>query len=464
MKALVIGATSSGSGKTSVTLGLVAALRRRGLAVQTFKVGPDFLDPTYLQLVSGRKCYNLDLWMTGEDYVRELFFKAASEEYEGRRADVCIVEGVMGLYDGIFTGSDFGSTASVAKALGIPVFLLASCRAMARSFAALISGFCNFPEAPEFAAVGANMAGSVRHGEIVGDALKSVAGMPSFAGALVRGGVPELPRRHLGLVSADSDLLSAEIISELATGVEEAFELDLLLQQAAEIEGGAAGSYFASGMKYEHTVGIALDEAFHFYYPDNLLALEEAGCRLVAFSPLRDSELPAGLDALYFGGGYPECKAGELSSNCSMRESIRNFAATGRVVYAECGGLMYMSEMIRSLEGDEYEMCGLLPVKVGMLERFKTLGYVEAEIRGGNILGTEGLCVRGHEYHYSEILGDISAEWERSYLLRFGRDLNGEPREEGFSKDGILLSYLHANFAANNAVLKGLLDSIGQRK
>ena len=182
MKALVIGATSSGSGKTSVTLGLVAALRRRGMAVQTFKVGPDFLDPTYLQLVSGRKCYNLDLWMTGEDYVRKLFGKAAEEEYDGRKADVCIIEGVMGLYDGIFTGSDFGSTASVARTLDIPVFLLASCRAMARSFAALIHGFSTFPGAPEFAAVGANMAGSVRHGKIIGNTLGSVPGLPIFAG------------------------------------------------------------------------------------------------------------------------------------------------------------------------------------------------------------------------------------------------------------------------------------------
>ena len=211
MRALAIGGTSSGSGKTSVALGLVAALRKRGLSVQTFKVGPDFLDPTYLSLVSGRKCYNLDLWMTGEEYVRELFFKAAVKHTDGRQADVCIIEGVMGLYDGIFTDSDFGSTASVARTLDIPVFLLSSCKAMARSFAAIVSGFCGFHGAPEFAAVGANLAGSVRHGSIIESAVNSTPHLPPFAGTLVRGAIPELPSRHLGLVSADTGTFVFEV-------------------------------------------------------------------------------------------------------------------------------------------------------------------------------------------------------------------------------------------------------------
>ncbi len=463
MKAFVIGGTSSGSGKTSVTLGLVAALRKRGLIVQTFKVGPDFLDPTYLRIVSDRACYNLDLWMTGDGYVKELFFNVAAEETDGSPADICIVEGVMGLYDGIRADSEFGSTASIARILDLPVFLLSSCKAMARSFAATVSGFCNFEGAPEVCAVGANMAGSVRHGEIVGAAVESIASLPPFAGALVRDAIPELPSRHLGLVSADTELLSPELIEQLAIGIEEAFDIDLLLETAKDIELPIRSELSCDDSSLPVSIGIAMDEAFHFYYPDNLKALLEAGCRLVEFSPLADSEIPENVDGLYFGGGYPECKAAELAANTSMLQSIREFAGSGRVVYAECGGLMYMSEGIRTLEGDEYDMCGIFPVRVGMLSKFKTLGYVEAEILEDNIFGEKGRLLRGHEYHYSEIIGDVPDSWKQTFGLRFGRDMYGEIRGEGFSKDGVLVSYLHANFAANKVALKGLIDSIGRR-
>ncbi len=465
MKALVIGGVASGSGKTSVTLGLVAALRRRGLVVQTYKVGPDFLDPTYLKLVSGRDCFNLDLWMTGEQYVRDIFFSAAADKTGGREADVCIIEGVMGLYDGIFSGEDFGSTACIARILGIPVFLLASCRSMARSFAALVSGFINFTGAPEFAAIGANMAGSHRHGEVITEALTSIAGLPPYAGTLIRGALPTLPSRHLGLVSADQEVLSAEVISCLAEGIEEAFDIDLLLKNAKEFELPAKCDIWqdaVSGTGYR--IGVALDEAFHFYYPDNLRALAAHGCEILPFSPLKDAVLPPELDAVYIGGGYPECMAERLSANTTMLESIREFAASGKMLYAECGGLMYMSEAIITAEKTEYEMCGVFPAKVMMLERFKTLGYVEADILEDNILGRVGTNVRGHEYHYSELVGGIPEGWECSYSLSFGRDMKAEPRKEGFAKNGVLVSYLHANFAANRIVLKSLLDSIGRRK
>ncbi len=465
MKALVIGGVASGSGKTSVTLGLTAALRRRGLAVQTYKVGPDFLDPTYLRLISGRECYNLDLWMTGEEYVKKIFLSAAADVTEGRKADVCIIEGVMGLYDGIFSGEDFGSTASIARILEVPVFLLASCRSMARSFAALVSGFVHFPGAPEFAAVGANMAGSCRHGTVVASALESIEELPPYAGALVRDALPTLPSRHLGLVSADKKLLPDEVISALADGIEEAFDIDLLLRNAKEIDLHKVSVNWQSGAgSYKYRIGVALDEAFHFYYPDNLKSLAAAGCEILPFSPLEDTALPPGIDAVYIGGGYPECLAEKLSANTAMLQSIREFAASGKVLYAECGGLMYMSEAIITAEKSEYAMCGVFPVKVAMLERFKTLGYVEAELVADNILGQTGTKVRGHEYHYSEIAGAVPEGWECSYSLRFGRDIKVEPRKEGFAKDGVLVSYLHANFAANRLVLKSLLDSIGRRK
>ncbi len=464
MKALVIGAAASGSGKTSVTLGLTAALKRRGLAVQTFKVGPDFLDPTYLQLVSGRECYNLDQWMTGSEYIQELFVRAAAMEVDGRAADVCLIEGVMGLYDGIAVEDDLGSTAAVARSLGVPVFLLASCKAMARSFAALISGFTNFPGAPEFLGVGANMAGSVRHGQIIGEALNSLGTLPPYIGALVKGAVPELPSRHLGLVSADVKLLSTEIITMLADGVEEAFDIELLLARAREFSLSGVNAWSGLKREYNYRIGIAKDEAFHFYYPDNLQALRMAGCELVEFSPLTDNRLPDGLDAVYIGGGYPECEAERLAGNDGMRESIREFAGSGKVLYAECGGLMYLSTALQTLSGDEYAMCGVLPFKVRMLERFKTLGYIEAEVVERNIFGRPGVTLRGHEYHYSEVVGELPEDWRCTYAFTYGREGRAGVRAEGYARDGVLVSYLHAHLAANKVALEGLLESIGQRK
>ena len=313
MKALVIGGIQSGSGKTTVALGLAGALRQRGLSVQAFKVGPDFLDPTYLEIATGRPVYNLDIWMTSEEYVRELFIQAALGCKQYPAADVCIIEGVMGLYDGVFVGSDYGSTASLAKLLGLPVLLLSSCKAMARSFAALVSGFCNFSEAPEFLAVGANMAGSERHIEIIRSAVDSVEGLPPFAGALPKGSVPELTSRHLGLISADKELLSPDILTDFADAVQNKFAIDMLLAKAVEVnlqEHGCKATLEESKQEMLR-IGIARDDAFHFYYSDNLAALTAAGCELVDFSPLTDLELPKDLDALYLGGGYPECKAAE---------------------------------------------------------------------------------------------------------------------------------------------------------
>ena len=273
---IVVAGTESGVGKTSLTLGLVMLLRRRGLQVQTFKVGPDYLDPTYLTLASGRPCYNLDGWMTSESYVRELFCRAC------RDADIAVVEGVMGLYDGAGEASIEGSTAQIASWLTAPILLVANVQGMARSLAALVHGFATFEPGIHVAGVIANHCGSAQHGEMLSNSLRA-ASLPPLVGAVPHGALPELPSRHLGLVTADADRLPMATLEKLADAVQPGFELDLILQlarQTAPLADESTGpAQPIAGKDSRPRLGIARDEAFHFYYPDNL---EDAGEQLFA--------------------------------------------------------------------------------------------------------------------------------------------------------------------------------------
>lgn len=436
---LVIAGTQSGVGKTSITLGLVAALVRRGLRVQTFKVGPDYLDPTYLALASSRPCYNLDGWMCGEAYVRGLFCRAAAE------ADLALIEGVMGLFDGADFNALDGSTAEIARWLAAPVGLVAEAWGVGRSFAAAVHGYSTFAPGINVAGVIANRTGSDRHASGLREALSGSA-LPPLWGAIQRGALPELPSRHLGLVTADKERVTAALLNHLADAVESSVDLDQLLaaaQAAPALEAPPALAPSPGGPKAR--LGIARDEAFHFYYPDNLEALEQAGCELVPFSPLRDTALPPDLDGLYLGGGYPEEYASRLASNRAFLAALRAFAASGRVVYAECGGLMMLSQGIETLDGARHEMAGLLPAWTRMSPRIKSLGYVEISLTQDTPWGATGERLRGHEFHYSELL-TAPEDWERAYSVRYRR--SGAPVAEGFQSGSVLASYAHLHFAS----------------
>ena len=437
---LVIAGTQSGVGKTSVTLGLVAAFKRRGLRVQTFKVGPDYLDPTYLALASGRPCYNLDGWMTSRDYIGGLFTRASAD------ADLAIIEGVMGLFDGADPTGLAGSTAEIAHWLDAPVLLVANAHGAARSFAAAVHGFATFAPEIRVAGVIANRCGSERHVEGL-DLSLSGASLPPLVGAVKRGALPELPSRHLGLVSADAEAFSIAVLDQLADGVEAGLSLDRILQIArasSPLSPKFVNSAPLTGGKTR--LGIARDEAFHFYYPDNLEALEKAGCELVPFSPLHDSALPGNLDGIHIGGGYPEEHAQALSANHAMLESIRRFAQSQRVIYAECGGLMYLSEGIEALDGVRHPMLGLLPAWTRMCPRRKSLGYVEVTLKRESLWGNAGDMLRGHEFHYSE-LTSLPADFETACELRYRR--SNRPVAEGFQRGSILASYVHLHFASH---------------
>ncbi len=458
--ALLIAGTGSGVGKTSITLGLIAALKQRGLVVQSFKVGPDFLDPTWHSLASGRPCYNLDGWMCGEQYVRNLFAEKTAD------ADIAIVEGVMGLFDGADPASSEGSSAEIARWLGLPVLLVVNSHGVARTLAATVKGFCSFEEGVRISGVIANQAGSARHVDWLAESLQSAA-LPPLVGALPRNGLPTLPGRHLGLVTAGSATVTPELLQELADRIEQQVQLDTILELAATTyrlpllsppeTGGDPGCYPPSldkegpGVVHadSHTVriGIAWDDAFHFSYPDNLEALAAQGAELVRFSPLQDRCLPHTLDVIYLGGGYPEEQAARLAANNGMLTEIRTFIASGRPVYAECGGLMYLSRGIELLDGSRHRMVGVLPFYTRMLPKRKALGYVEVLLQQDTLLGTTGTTLRGHEFHYSEIIEDETGVSPGPYqTIKRNRGLAGCC---GFQQGNLLASYIHLQFAAH---------------
>jgi cobyrinic acid a,c-diamide synthase len=442
---IVIGGTHSGVGKTSLTLALVAALRRRGHKVQTFKVGPDFLDPSYLAIASGRPCYNLDGWMMGRKYVEGLFARATAD------ADIAVIEGVMGLFDGTGADSLEGSTAEIAAWLKAPVVLVADVYGMARSFAATVKGYATFERRVRISGVIANLCGSERHGKLLEEALR-VSNLPPLVAA-PRDGLPELPSRHLGLVTADSRNLSPQTLESLA----DAFEASSSLQEILKLAGAAAplNTKIPTRKKLPARVrlGIAFDGAFHFYYRDLLDELEDRGCELVRFSPAGDSSLPAGLDALYFGGGYPEELAQELSGNTGLIADISKFARSGRPVYAECGGLMYLCRTLEKSDGEVYPMVGLLPADTRMHKSLRALSYTEVELKEDSLWGKKGSVARGHEFHYSHLLSSPAGVegWRPAYIMKKRR--GSAPEEEGFQKGRVLASYAHMHLASRPALL-----------
>lgn len=440
---VIIAGTGSGVGKTSVTLALIAALKKRGLSVQSFKIGPDYLDPTYLSIASGRPCYNLDGWMTGEDYVCELFAD------RGATADVAVIEGVMGLFDGSDPVGPEGSTAEIAAWLNAPILLVVDAYGVARSFAAVVKGYTEFQ--PELNVVGviANHCGSEKHGSWLGESL-SAFGLPKLTGALPRGCFPELPSRHLGLITADSRNLPDRVISALADALERHVDVDAIwniARTAPSLDIEAPKQKMDNGGKRAR-LGLAFDAAFHFYYPDNLEALERAGCELIHFSALHDESLPEALDAIYMGGGYPEEHAETLASNKRMLDSIRSFAVSGGPVYAECGGLMYLGQGIERTDGKRFELVGLVPAWTRMLSRLKSLGYVEVTLAEDSLFGKRGAHFRGHEFHYSELMEDPAGRDGWRSVYRITRRRVDAVAREGFQFGKALASYVHAHFAS----------------
>ncbi|MDD5167259.1 MAG: cobyrinate a,c-diamide synthase [Syntrophales bacterium] len=448
---IVIAGTGSGVGKTSVSLALTAALRRRGLRVQTFKVGPDFLDPTYLAIASGRPCYNLDGWMTSPDYVRRLFARVS------RDADVSVIEGVMGLFDGASPDNSSGSTAEIARFLNAPVLLVVNVHGMARSVAPLVKGYASFEDGVRIAGIIANHCGSKRHEAWLSLSLSS-SSLPPIAAAVPRNAFPSLSSRHLGLVTADRSSLSNSILEELADSFERYASLEGIIKMAQEAPPLAQDSSPEPGGGEGIRLGIARDEAFHFYYRDFFDELLSAGCSLEFFSPLNDSRLPKDIDALYLGGGYPEEYAARLSNNKTMLVDVRRFAASRRPIYGECGGMMYLSQQITDRDGADYSMVGIPPAATRMLDRKSVLGYVEVELKADSLWGNKGTILRGHEFHYSELAGSPADHdaWLSVYAMK--RRRTEVIVHEGFQRDSVLVSYVHLHLASRPEAIRHFIS------
>lgn len=437
-RGFVVAGPSSGAGKTTVTLGLMAALKRRGLTVQPFKCGPDFIDPGHHQRVCGRPSRNLDGWMLMPAVNQATFVRHAAS------ADVNVVEGVMGLFDGASRSSGAGSTAEMATMLGLPILFVVDASKMAASAAALVHGFATFDPVVRVAGVIFNKVGSASHYGLLKDTLER-AGDTVSLGYLPRDEQLRIPERYLGLVTVDECLLSDQAVAYLADLIEQHVCLDCVLDVAGVVT-GRIESVASAPAPVRVRIGVARDRAFCFYYEDNFDALRAAGAELVEFSPLEDREIPDALDALYFGGGYPELWAEGLTANVNMQAAVQRFIESGRVVYAECGGLMYLAQSIQGRDGRTWPMVGALPFNVVMTERLQRFGYVEVTLTHECVLGAVGTTARGHSFHCSRIEG-VPTDISRSYQLRY--TLAGTEEAEGFSVGNVLASYIHLHFQSN---------------
>jgi cobyrinic acid a,c-diamide synthase len=434
-RGFVVAGTASGVGKTTVTAGIAAALLRRGLAVQPFKAGPDYIDPSYLGRAAAVPCRNLDTWMLDEAAVRELFARAAAS------ADVAVVEGVMGLFDGRSGEDEAGSTAQLAKLLGLPVVLVVDASAMARSAAAAVMGYQRFDPALQVAGVVLNRVGSERHAEMCTTAIEQATGV-RVLGWLPRDETVALPERHLGLIPESELRPDGQLFDSLAELVERQVDLDALLTRAAPCPLDVPRRLFPREPQPSLArIAIARDRAFNFYYEDSLDLLRAWGAELLPFSPLEDERLPEGAGAVYIGGGFPELYAGELAANASMHAALREAAAHGLPVYGECGGLMYLGRSLVDLEGQAHQMVGLVPADSAMTRDRLSLGYREAESRGTPLLPA-GERARGHEFHWSTLREPPSGEHAAYWFVE------GDGRPEGFRAGSVTATYLHTHLAA----------------
>lgn len=457
---LVIAAPSSGSGKTTVATGLMAAFAARGLTVSPHKVGPDYIDPGYHALATGRVGRNLDAYLCGPELVGPLFLHGA------QGCDIAVVEGVMGLYDGAAGEGELASTAHVAKLLGAPVVLVVDASSQSRSVAALVHGFASWDPEVRVGGVILNKVASDRHEELLREALEQ-AGVPVL-GVLRRAPQVDTPSRHLGLVPvAERHAAAVEAVAAMAAQVLDGCDLgalEALARAAGAVPGGSAPWTPASpahhptrsderreapagpaGEKQAPVVAVAGGPAFTFSYAEHTELLTAAGAEVVAFDPLRDEELPEGTAGLVIGGGFPEVYASELSANEPLRGAVAALADRGAPVAAECAGLLYLC---RELDG--LPMCGVLDAGARMTERL-TLGYRDAVAVGDSVLAAAGTRMRGHEFHRTVVepgSGTAPAWGVRAPRLRV----------EGFVQRGVHASYLHTHWASEPGVARRFVE------
>lgn len=457
--AVVIAGERSGVGKTTVTLALLAALSRRNLVqVQSFKVGPDYIDPMFHQFVTGRACRNLDPILTSESYVSECFQRHC------QTADHALVEGVMGLFDGVTGKSDWGSTAHVARVLNLPIVLVINCSSTSRSIAAIAHGYTTFDLRLKVAGLVLNRVGSDRHLELLQDALAPL-NLP-ILGVLRRQDEIIIPDRHLGLIPTNELPQLKTVIDRLAHLGETCFNWDILLPLLQTTHHPSTPPLLHSITPPLHhpstppssplRLAIARDRAFSFYYADNLDLLQSAGFELVEWSPMVDRTLPENIHGLYFGGGFPEVFAAALSDNQAVRQAVKTAIVAGIPTYAECGGLMYLCDRIVDFAAKPYPMVGLLPTAAQMGKRL-TLGYRQATAQRSTSLITTGEIIWGHEFHRSHLITEPAQPLFA--LQNYDATLH---QTEGWQPFQVHASYLHLHFGGKQTLIQRFFQQCQQ--
>jgi cobyrinic acid a,c-diamide synthase len=480
---IIIAGTHSGVGKTTLTLGIISALRQRGLSVQAFKTGPDYIDPTYHAQVSGKACVNLDSWLVSKDTVMELFKRRAED------ADISVIEGVMGLYDGL-KGREQGSTGHLAKILNSPVILILDGRSLSRSAGAIALGYKEFDRDVDIAGILLNNIAGENHYHYIKAAIERRTRIPVL-GYLPRDPNLKLSERHLGLIPLEEKRLDIDFYKRLSKLVEDNIDLSRILKisrKAKPLAFNKERIFKKEQTKGHVTIAVAKDEAFNFYYQDNLDILTHLGANIVTVSPLRDRELPKGIDGLYIGGGFPELFASGLSKNKKLKKVIYQKAEDGLPIYAECGGLMYLTKTLvdfsakgRSASGGKkrkFSMVGIFKCSVSMGNKLHRLGYVNIRVIKDNILSRRGDRNKAHVFHWSRLAG-------RTKHLSFAYEvIKDKPRPfcceerlrskkergkdkiiyDGLVKKNVLAGYAHLHFASNLKFAKNFIKSCRQFK
>ena len=452
---VIIAGTHSGVGKTTIALGLMAALKRRGSNVQPFKVGPDYIDPTYHNAVTGNISRNLDSCLLSKNTILELFHRKASA------ADLSVIEGVMGLYDGKGSTGE-GSTAQVARILNAPVILVIDAGAMSRSAGAVALGYREFDRKTALKAVILNNVAGKAHYNCLKDSIERNTDVH------VLGFVPNektlvLPGRHLGLVPVTGKNINNAYYSALADHIEAQLPVDRIIALAAsagDLPAFKKTIFKNVPLKEDVTIAVAKDAAFHFYYEDNLDILKHLGANIVTFSPLTHKRLPENIDGVYIGGGFPELYANKLAKNHSLIKDLRKRAGEGMPLYAECGGLMYLMKRLTDMKKCTFPMAGIFPYSVAMGNKLHSLGYVDVVAVKDSILLPKGRHVRGHIFHWSYLKENIRSS-SCSFKLLTG---NTNSFFDGLSLNNILCSYVHFHFASNIILAQRYLKACKKHK
>jgi cobyrinic acid a,c-diamide synthase len=452
---IIVAGVSSNVGKTTITAGLISALRQQGLTVQPFKCGPDYVDPSYHERAAGRPCRNLDTWMLSDAQLLESFARACQD------ADIAVVEGVMGLYDGSDWHDERGSTAQIAKLLSAPVLLVVDISGSARSAAAAVLGYQHFDPAVAIRGVVLNFAGSERHAQGCAEAIERATALPMM-GWLPRDMQLQIPERHLGLVPGGEQVDSDALIAQMAVAVSARFDLAgvvgvargavdaaaLAADPADSHRGGASPTLVPDTRRNvsRPIIAVARDEAFCFYYPENLELLIEEGATVEFFSPLRGERPDMRAAGVYLGGGYPELHGPALASNTGLWNVLKDMHAADVPIYAECGGFMVLTEGLTDSEGHSWPMGGLLPGFARMSGKLAALGYRHATALRSNLLAEPGDTLRGHEFRYSSWVRDTNvADDTAAWQLKGTR--GDVPNDAiGIARGNLLASYLHVHF------------------